>query len=127
MGRKPTMNKAEEFDLEEVSPGVRDLVKELRAAGYETTDSGDGSNFKEGMECALPMRHVFGVVSPDQPLREFAKRLNALLPTLSCMPDVPNARVEVSYSPNDDTAVWCLFPDGRFLHAFGVDDEKEEA
>jgi len=87
-----------------ISPGVADLVAELNAAGYRTTDSGDGTNFAEGMECALPFRHVFGVFDfEDTDMRIFADELQARYPT---------AKVEVSYSPATGS-VWMLFPDGE--------------
>lgn len=60
---------------DDISPDVRDLVVALQAAGFATTDSGDGSNHAEGMECALPYRHVFILTSDPEPelrrLREF--------------------------------------------------------
>lgn len=43
-----------DFDYSQLSPGIRKLVKLLHTWGYETTDSGDGTNHKEGMGCALP-------------------------------------------------------------------------
>lgn len=46
-----------------LDPRVREVVVKLRAAGFETTDSGDGSK-AETMEGALPMPHVF-VRCPD--------------------------------------------------------------
>lgn len=35
---------AEEFDYGALDPGVRDAVRALREAGFETTDSGDGAS-----------------------------------------------------------------------------------
>ncbi len=40
-----------------IDAGVAKLVEELRRAGFNTTDSGDGA--KTGMECALDFPHVF--------------------------------------------------------------------
>ncbi len=42
------------FDYEELSPNIRRVVRRLHDWGYETTDSGDGSQHKEGMGCAVP-------------------------------------------------------------------------
>lgn len=41
-----------------LAEGIKWLVIALRAAGFHTCDSGDGSAHKAGMECALPFRHV---------------------------------------------------------------------
>ena len=41
--------------VQELSPGIRDLVVDLRAAGFRTTDSGDGSNFAEGIAGVRPV------------------------------------------------------------------------
>ena len=92
----------EVIDLEGISPGVRDLVKDLTERGFVTTDSGDGTNHAEGMECALPFRHVYGIIPDGESLIDFAVRLNTLY---------PEARVEVSYSPGE-AAIFMLFPDG---------------
>ena len=45
--------KSEEF-YESLSPKIRKLVRKLNEWGFDTTDSGDGTNYKEGMECAVP-------------------------------------------------------------------------
>lgn len=87
---------------DEISPGVRDLVTKLQKLGYTTTDSGDGSNYAEGMECALPYRHVFGTLPEDSNLIEEANKLQE---------HFPEARIEVSYSP-EESAIFMVFPDG---------------
>lgn len=43
-----------DFDYQKLSPNIRRVVKQLHDWRYETTDSGDGTNHKEGMECAFP-------------------------------------------------------------------------
>jgi len=43
----------EGLNLNMIDPGVRELVRLLRAAGFNTCDSGDGSKAKD-MECAVP-------------------------------------------------------------------------
>ena len=40
--------------IDNLSPGIRGAVLWLRQRGWETTDSGDGTNYKEGMGCAPP-------------------------------------------------------------------------
>lgn len=52
---------------EELDPGIEPVVRALWNAGYEPTDSGDGS--KHGtMECALPVPHVFCAAALRHPI-----------------------------------------------------------
>lgn len=53
-------------EVEALSPGIRDLVVALRAAGFHTTDSGDGSAHAEGMSCAVPYKMVAMLVGRDE-------------------------------------------------------------
>jgi len=62
----------------ELSLGIRRLVNLLNRNGFETTDSGDGSNYEAGMECALPCPNVYVTVEPKD-LAVEADRLRALL------------------------------------------------
>jgi hypothetical protein len=55
-----------------LSPGVRNLVLALRERGIMTQDSGDGSNFAEGMSCALPYPHV-AIVCPAETAEKVAE------------------------------------------------------
>lgn len=50
-----------DIDYNEIDPGIRHVVKALNDAGYETTDSGDGT--KVGMDCAMDFPHVAGAWS----------------------------------------------------------------
>jgi hypothetical protein len=43
---------------ESLSPKIRKLVRQLHEWGYYTTDSGDGTNYAEGMDCAVPFPMV---------------------------------------------------------------------
>lgn len=107
---------------DDVSPGVRHLVDLLNAAGYETTDSGDGSNHAAGMGCALPYRHVFGVVRPSEegpsytPADQIADHLSRVVRAAGYR----DAIVEVGYSTGDKVLTFGVFPDGR-------DDQAAEA
>ena len=53
-----------EIDYGEISKGVRELVRLLNEAGFETTDSGDGTHHLEGMEGAPPFPMVAIIVEP---------------------------------------------------------------
>lgn len=46
-----------DIDYNDLDPGIRDTVRLLRTAGFETTDSGDGG--KTDMECSIEFPHVF--------------------------------------------------------------------
>lgn len=107
----------EDFDPEELDPGVRRLVLWLRGLGFDTTDSGDGrtklaAGFDEGS--ALPYPHVAICVEPENLVRD-ADRLADLLqeehgievgPTPPEPPDPP--RIEASYDPSTGTAMLLL-------------------
>lgn len=62
-----------------LSPGIANLVRGLKAAGFHTSDSGDGTNYGEGMECALSYRHVFISLAPWQDLTAEAERVRRFL------------------------------------------------
>jgi hypothetical protein len=87
---------SDEIDYSELDPGIRDVVRVMREAGFDTTDSGDGvSKPKDGM-CVLEYPHVFAMTEPARMVSE-ADRLVALLG--------PEWDVDVSYSPRDGKAI----------------------
>lgn len=57
-------------EVTSLSPGIRDLVLALRDAGFNTTDSGDGSNYVNGMDCALPFSMVAMTVTKGSMVSE---------------------------------------------------------
>jgi hypothetical protein len=67
-----------------LAQGVAGLVRGLKAAGFHTCDSGDGTNYGEGMECALPYRHVFISLAPWQDLEAEAERVRRFLAWMEC-------------------------------------------
>lgn len=91
-----------DIDYDKLSPGIRQLVRQLRQDGFETTDSGDGSSHAAGMEGALPFRHVF--IKCDTPAM-------MLIDTRFLAREYSEARVECSWSPGEPPVI--LFrPDG---------------
>ena len=91
-----------ELDYQQLDPGIRDTVRRLRAAGYQTTDSGDGRSkpqawFDSGE--ALPFPHVFIVLPPEEwdSLLLHAGRVFALLGD--------QWRVEATFCPNDGMVI----------------------
>lgn len=91
----------------ELDAGIRETVRALWLAGFEPTDSGDGS--KADMECAIAdVAHVFMRCAPA----DLARRADELAILVSDWPSSGNYngnRVEASYSPSDGIAVLMLF------------------
>lgn len=90
-----------EFDYEKLSPNIRKLVKLLHYWGYETTDSGDGTNAKEGMECAVPEPMVVVQIASGD-LVGSAQALVGRLYGVGVKMGVGHRRVDASYSSEDD-------------------------
>lgn len=88
--------------IEGLSPGIRDAVLWFRSYGFNTTDSGDGSNYAAGMEGALPY--------PMIAIRTTASFLIhdcCLIRSLLYRLGIPSADVVVegSYNPDDWVAM----------------------
>lgn len=92
------------LDYNEISPGVRDLVREINEVhGIETCDSGDGSNYEAGMGCALPDKHVF---------MKFDERAEAEAAQTKLQQIYPDATVQITDpDPNPGDFV-LLYPEG---------------
>ena len=88
-------NELEAIDYSELDPGIRDVVRAMRDAGFNTTDSGDGVSKPKDDMCALEYPHVFAVTEPALMIAE-TDRLGALLG--------PEWHVEGQYSANDGKA-----------------------
>lgn len=73
-----------DIDYESLDPGIRDVVRKIRMAGFVTSDSGDGTskfdaNGVSNMEGAIPIPHVF-VISDLEHMIEDSKTLKGLFP-----------------------------------------------
>lgn len=90
------------FDPNEISPGVRDLVMWLRSLGYDTIDSGDGSNHDAGMGCALPYKHVFVRIPDKETLTWWADRFHSFILAGT---EYAHYRVEATYSPGEPAII----------------------
>jgi hypothetical protein len=73
-----TPRELEPHEIEALAPGIRGAVLWLRQHGFNTTDSGDGSNADAGMEGALPISHVMMTCAPGELAAE-CNRLRLLL------------------------------------------------
>jgi hypothetical protein len=95
-GRHP---KETPMNYDELDPGIRDTVRRLRDAGFDTTDSGDGvSKPKDWYESgeAMPFLHVAAATSPDVMIAQ-AHRMQQVLGS--------EWTVEANYSTNSKTAI----------------------
>lgn len=86
------------LDLNELDPGIRDIVARLRAAGFETTDSGDGVTKPPGPD-VLPYPHV-AMVTTREKLVSDSRFLLAFLRDNGIEP-----LVEATFYPATDDAV----------------------
>jgi len=92
------------FDPKGICPGIRGAVAFFRANGFETTDSGDGSYFKMGMEGAMEEPMVAMKSSPDTLARD-AQQVWDLI-------DVEGREcpaIEATYYVSEDTAIILVY------------------
>ena len=101
-------------EIDQLDPGVRDLVVYLNSMDFETCDSGDGVS-KPEMGCALPYLNVFVQCDPIFMIEE-ARRFHAALYTFLGSP-VQQGQIDASFDPISGTAfliyqqVDCSFQD----------------
>lgn len=112
-----TVPAVDEAFYSRLTPGIRDLVKELREARFDTCDSGDGvTNVEMGMEGAQEERHIYMMVTLDNMVEE-TKRLAKLY---------PDAWVEMSWCPTQEPILMIL-PDGLVVPpGVGVREVEDE-
>lgn len=102
MSERETRRLAREIErpnYDELDPGIREVVRALNDAGFDTSDSGDGVSkpadwYESG--CAIPFPHVVMATSVAS-MVEDAKRAAAVLGS--------GWTVEASYSTRDDHAL----------------------
>lgn len=101
------LSSSTEYEMEEICPGIAEVVNLLNAEGFVTTDSGDGSHLKDGMECAwdVPMVVCLETIGPGFGIR--AKQLLYIL-----RENGYEAQVEATYSPNDGIATIIAYGEG---------------
>lgn len=87
------------LNVDELDPGIRDIVILLRANGFDTTDSGDGvskpANWYES-GCAMPVPNVAATVRHWEMIEE-AERMVAILGD--------GWTVQASYSTHDKSCI----------------------
>lgn len=95
------------IDYDKLNPGIREVVRRLREAGFETADSGDGSTHDHACDLEEPYVHI--MVRPPYLILETDK-LREVVESWGIELTEPNEdgtakTIEASYSP---------------LHSFGV-------
>ena len=98
-----TSNPLTQEEIDGLSPGIRDLVVWLNKSGFETTDSGDGSNHEDGMECASPYPMVAIEVPDKEHLIHYTDRLYDMLIRrgVEFGNDDDSPAIQASYNPED--------------------------
>ena len=93
------------MNADELSPGIRDVVVSMNAAGIATCDSGDGSNFAAGMGGAIDGRHVAVACRPSE-MVETANRIRDW--TIAYGLDWPSYRIEAGWCVGESSATVIL-------------------
>lgn len=89
--------------MDNLSPKIKDAVLFLRKLEFNTCDSGDGSNFENGMECALPFPHII-IQSTKRNFISECDRLSIIFKRKS----ITKVTIEGSYDPMDESAIILL-------------------
>lgn len=91
--------KEDTFDYSKLDEGVREVVRHLRAKGFNTTDSGDGTKAAT-MECAVPFPMVAATCLPFDLIVE-SNRMQVCLDEKWS----DTWKVEGSYAPQEGVAI----------------------
>lgn len=108
------MNKTDEelpeIDYEQLDPGIRETVRRLRAWGFDTTDSGDGSK-AETMECGLSVANVFIRCEPRHLVDSTDLLMRNLVKEGICVEPIGSSLISIqsTYDPADGTAIIGLY------------------
>lgn len=93
----------DDLNYAELDPGVRKLVRLLRAQGFRTCDSGDGVSKPPEWEGVLTVAHVFMETGPEDMVSE-ANLLFTVLESVLHVPITPGM-IQASFDPADGSAV----------------------
>ncbi len=101
------------MNYKQLSPGIRGMVRWLREAwGYETVDSGDGSNWAAGQEGAMPIP----MVAIQLKTWSFMTTAADVLLTRLVWAKIKDVHVEACY--DTDTRIALLIVSGEGLRDF---------
>jgi hypothetical protein len=106
------MTNIEPIDTSKLNPGIRELVKALRADGFDTRDSGDGKTHE--FECDQPYPYVHIVVGNHFRLVHEVVRLKKWLADRGVIVEPADEDgkaivIEGTYNPAHEAAVISLF------------------
>ena len=105
-----------------LSPGIRSAVLWLNLMGFHTVDSGDGSNYANGMEGAMEIPMI-AIRSRHNHLIDESKHLSDVLrknlPPAAM--DMPNGvQVEGTYWPESGASIILITEYGNFGYLRGL-------
>jgi hypothetical protein len=104
----------EPLDFSTLNPGIRGIVRLLRALGLNTTDSGDGvTNVAAGMEFALDVPHVHCTLPASHPDPFACAKVLAQALRAAGLP-VTSGTIQLTFDPEDGSTV---------LSIYGLDDK----
>lgn len=101
------------MNYDDLDPGIRETVRRLNAAGFETSDSGDGVS-KDGEERVLDVAHVVIVAKPETLIEDSKKLCLFLLShgiSVQPMNEAPehHPAIQSTFDPVDNSAIMMLF------------------
>lgn len=97
------------LDYSELDPNIRETVRLLRRAGFDTTDSSDGATHRY-MSADIDFPYVCVHTSPEDMVNA-SRKIKPLLESVGVSFSIPQSQdhagptIEASYSPVDGVAV----------------------
>jgi len=104
-------------DYNKLSPGIKGVVRWLHLRGWDTCDSGDGSNLEEGMECGMDTPMVVVETGKKRLAYDAETLFNALTKFLS-EEEFNNVDIQAMYNPRDEIASILLTGEGLLSRKF---------
>ena len=103
------MPELDQKTIDGLSPGVRDLVVWLNSHGFETTDSGDGSNHAAGMDGAVEFPLISVVTKPATMPADAGRLMRAMIARgVQFGPGPNDPSIEGVFWPYNSTAMLIL-------------------
>ena len=99
-----------ELNLEGLDPGIREVVKRLRAESFNTTDSGDGVSKVLDMDCALDVPNVHMTFPSDfTPKELYYETVRLMFVVKSWGIKVQPGNIQLTYCPLQESTILSLF------------------
>lgn len=103
-----TSAEMDQIDLAALDPGIRNVVAHLRAAGFDTTDSGDGRTKNLSDPEVLPFAHVVIDSMPTDLLADAHDLHNVATDACATVGFPSGFQIEATYDPADSSAIIML-------------------